>query len=201
MATLNLQAGASSDDAYATNNATAATLTGHIEFVGEGSTVATVALRFTGVTIPQGTVITSAILTLKAASSYSTGNSIKGKAACQDADNPGTFTTANGNLNTTNRPRTAYSTTWSLPTVTAETDYTKDITAQVQAILNRGGWVSGNAIVVLIDDDGSTLSEWQDMYSYDDATSKAAKLDITYPAGGLPFANASAEIKNAVYRM
>jgi hypothetical protein len=185
MPTLNLQVGASSDDVWASNKDTTpeGLTTSVISFVGQGGSTGCSGFRFTGATIPQGATISAATLTLKAQASYSTGSAITGRVACQAADNAAAFAASSGNLNTTNRPRTAYSTDWSLQSVTGETDYSKDITAQVQAVINRAGWASGNALVVLIDDNGSALSEWQDFYSYDNTPAKAAKLDITYSTG------------------
>jgi hypothetical protein len=186
MTTLNLQVGASTDDCWAANSSTTpeGLTTNVISVVGQGSTTGAAGFRFANVTIPQGTTLTSATLTLKAQASYSTGSAIIGRVACEAADNAATFAATNQNMSTAGnrRPRTTYSTDWNLQSVTAESDYSKVITAQVQAVINRVGWVSGNAIVVLIDDNGSAVSEWQDFYSYDNTPAKAAKLDIVYGA-------------------
>lgn len=142
------------------------------------------AFRFTGVT-ETGT-ITSATFSMVASTSYTTANPIIYVVSCQAADSAGVLTSTSGDINATTRPRTtADSGNWDVRSVTAGTRYSIDITSAVQEVLNRGGWASGNAIVVLVDTStGSTVdNEWQDWRAVDDpGTGNEAQLAIT--AGG-----------------
>lgn len=141
-----------------------------------------VAARFTTITTAQGATISSASFTLTAQATYNAGAStISYLVSAQASDNAGALTSASGNLNTTARPRTtAVSAAWNQTSVTAETEYSIDITSVIQEIVNRAGWASGNAIVILVDTNTTTsLGEWQDYYSYDGTAAKAPKLTIT----------------------
>jgi hypothetical protein len=209
VATLTLTIGASSDDAYqggfqntATRGDTSSAtmfLTGlssespaNPQVVGShGSNDAAAAgFRFTGVTIPQGTTITSAVLTLTPSATYSSPGVIAINIGCQAADNPTTFTSSPGNLNTTARPRTtAFTGPTSIKSVTAGTAINFTITSAVQEVINRAGFASGNAIVVIADNNGTTTTagEWQDFYSFDVSgvtTVQKPTLTIVYSTGG-----------------
>jgi hypothetical protein len=207
--TLTLTIGASSDDAYqggfqntATRGDTSSAtmfLTGlssespaNPQILGShgGNDAVAAGFRFTGVTVPQGTTITSAVLTLTPSASYTSGGVIAINIGCQYADNPTTFTSSAGNLNTTARPRTtAFTGPTSIKTVTAGTAINFTITTAVQEVINRAGFASGNAIVVIADNNGTTTTagEWQDFYSFDVSgvtTVQKPTLTIVYTAGG-----------------
>lgn len=146
-----------------------------------------IAARFLNVTVSNAATITSATFQMRAQATYSAGsNVIKFWVSAQAADNAGALTNIGGDLNVTNRPRTtAVSAAWTQTSVTANTWYTIDVTTVIQEIVNRAGWVSGNAIVILVDTHADTTSgEWQDYYSYNGAAASAPKLDIDYTAGG-----------------
>lgn len=145
-----------------------------------------VAARFTSVTVDQGTTITSATFKMTAQTTYNAGsNVIKYLVAAHAADNAAALAATNGNLNNTTRPQTtAVSSAWTQTSVTADTEYTIDVTSVVQEIINRAGWANGNAIVILVCvDTSTTLNEWQDYYAYDGSTTKAPKLQIVYSSG------------------
>lgn len=140
--------------------------------------------RFTGIVAAQGATISAATFSLKAKATYATGGTISYLVSAHAADNGGTFTASGGSLNVTNRPRTtAVSAAWNQASVTGGTRYTIDVTSVVQEIVNRAGWVSGNAIVIIVDTNSTTtLGEWQDYYAWDDATNRTTnppQLDIT----------------------
>jgi hypothetical protein len=155
--------------------------------------VATIGVYFSGVTIPQGTTLTSATFTLVSHDTYTVataGKHVWGNISTEAHDNPSAFTTAAGNLNTTNRPRsTAFKADASYDVATANVGISIDITAAVQERINSAGWASGNAIVVLVDLDvpNGVSGEWQTFYSWDFAGVTAAqlpKLEIIYTAAG-----------------
>lgn len=149
--------------------------------VADGNTVS-VGARFTNVTVPQGTTITSATFTLTPKITYPSGVTIAFFVSAQNSDNASAFSTTPGMLNATNRPRTtANCGTWDLTSVVANEPETRDVTACVQEVINRAGWVSGNSIAIILDTHTtSSNSEWQDFFPYDDTPSKAPKLDIVY---------------------
>lgn len=202
MTTLNLQVSASADDAAASSLAegkgptgsTVTTITNTLASLGNHDTSSTASeiggFRFQ-VNVAQGTTITSATFILKAQATYNSGaNPIRLIVSCQAADNASAFTTAAGNLNGTNRPRTtAASGVWNIDSVTAETDYSIDVTSAVQEVISRAGFAANNYIAVMVDVDTTSYNgaEWQDFYTYDNTPSKAAKLDIDYTAGGTAY--------------
>lgn len=145
--------------------------------------------RFTSITIPQGTTITSATFTITPQATYASSGTVSYHVSAQAADNAATFNSTPGNLNTTARPRsTADCGTWTQSSVTADSAQARTVTSCIQEIINRAGWASGNAIVIIVDTaSATTLGEWQDYCSYDYVTSPcnadhtdSPKLDITY---------------------
>jgi hypothetical protein len=139
------------------------------------------------VTVPNAATITSATFKMTAQATYNAGaNTVSYLVSGQADDNAPTFTAATNQYSTGTRPRTtAVSAAWNQTSVTIDVEYTIDVTSIIQELVNRAGWVSGNALVILVDTNTTTtLGEWQDYYSYDGSTSKAPKLDITYTSGG-----------------
>lgn len=157
-------------------------------------------LRFTNITIPQGSTINSANMTFK---SYFTrgGTTVNSVIVGHDTDNASTFSTladyqarrgiivggaSNANL-------TAANVSWnSIGTWTENSDYTSpDISTIVQEIVNRAGWASGNAMALFWDDHAgaSTLGayrQYQQEAGYPSGAPTRAKLDITYTSGAAP---------------
>lgn len=192
---------ASTDDADSQSNTTGSGGTGGVAagdltnvLLSPGSHGASdfwyVGCRFLNIVVARGATIASASFSMKAQASYSSPGTIKLSVKGQAGDTTVTFGTTAGtnNLGTAARPRTtAASAAWDVKTVTGGTRYSVDVTAVIQEIVNRAGWASGNSIVILVEVDASTTSgEWQDFYSYDDATNRATnppQLDITVSAG------------------
>lgn len=138
-----------------------------------------VGMRFLNVTVPASATIQTAKLTfIGRASETGTGTvnlSIYGEAA----DNPATFTTATNNI--TSRSRTS-AVSWSPSDWTqtgSDSHDSADFATITQAIVNRGGWASGNAMVLIIDGDGSQTNH-RVPFSYDGSSSLAPVLTITY---------------------
>jgi len=138
----------------------------------------TTGIRFQGINIPQGAIITSAYITFTAVTpdppmtnSEATSLNIKGQAA----DNALTFTTAINNIS--ERILTSASVAW-IPTAWAVgSKYNTPVIAGiVQEIVNRPGWVSGNSMSFIISGTGHRSAA-----SWDDVTSgNEPKLVITY---------------------
>jgi len=185
MTTLNLQVNASGNDGdQNSNNGLLGTITRTELRFGNDANPKIAGMRFLSVTVPQGTTLTSATLTVTWAATYSTSNTIQGNLYGENVDNSAIFTAANGNISGRTLT-TAVVASGSINNVTLDATKAWDVTTIVQEIVNRAGWVSGNALSILFKDNGSTGSEWQDVWSYDGSTTKAAKLDIVYTTGGV----------------
>jgi MSHA biogenesis protein MshQ len=162
-----------------------------------GNNEASAAARFLNVTVAQGTTITSATFTIRSAATYSSGGTISYLVSAHANDNAPALTlndASGGSLRSSgsvapmlDRPRTtAVSAAWNQNSTVAETEYSIDVTAVVQEIVNRAGWASGNAILMIVDTNTTTTQgEWQDYYSYDGSTTKAPKLQIVTSTGVL----------------
>lgn len=129
---------ASGDDAYQTGvtvntSATAMYLSANGDIIG---------LRFTNITIPVGATVTLA----RVRGHFQTGTANL-RIHCEAADNAVGFTTASNNIGA--RPKTTAYTAWNAAVTGGQQD-TPDITAAVQEVADRGGWASGNALVVLL---------------------------------------------------
>lgn len=202
MTTLNLQIGASAGD----SNMTSITNDAGRVYTGSGLCATNETLlspgshgsndewwtgaRFTSVTIPQGATINSASYIMTCGGTYNASpNVVAFLVAAHAADNSGALTATGGDLNNTTRPQTtAVSSTWTQTSLTLDTEYSIDITSVVQEIVNRAGWVSGNALTVLVCvATTTTVGEWQDYFSYDGSTTKAPELSVDYTAGGAVF--------------
>lgn len=213
MTTLNLQVNASANDVHvgSINNDSGRTVTtggividsAHVtsSILSPGSHGGndeySAGARFTNVTVPQGATITSATFILTAQATYNAGsNTISYLVSAEASNNGPAFSvaqpgdclrSASAPVGSNARPRTtAVSAAWNQNSVTANTEYSIDVTSVVQEIINRAGWVSGNAINIIVDTNTTTTQgEWQDYYSYDGSTTKAPKLNIVYSTGGL----------------
>ena len=110
-----------------------------------------VGLRFTGVNLPQGAVITAASVQFTA-DEIGTGTSSLTIRA-QAADNSPEFVAATNNLSS--RALTGSAAAWSVPdwpTVGAAgaAQRTSDLASVVQEVVSRTGWSAGSAVVLLV---------------------------------------------------
>lgn len=179
MTTLNLQVGAGSDDADESatgvmdlTDAAQLTLTAAGQWAG---------VRFTNVTVPQGTSVTSATLSVYLTNST---NDIAGgiDVYAQAADNAGTFTSTASDISS--RTRTTAKVNWTGDVGGPGWKSPGDLAAVVNEVFARAGWASGNALVLILDAGATTDFRFRS-YEYD--TTLAAKLDIVYPdAAGQP---------------
>lgn len=129
--------------------------------------------RFLGVLVPQGATITSATLTLTRDDANTSAGSGYGVLKGVAADNASSWSSV--------KPDFAAKTTQSVAITNAAT-VGYNVAAIVQAIVNRTGWSSGNALAFAGDDvsaDGFMV--WID---YGASSTNCAQLSITYTAGG-----------------
>jgi len=198
---INLQVGASTDDcdkrwSLATSTWTFSLTEGgflagyeneNVQKVGAG-------MRLLNVTIPPGSTIDTAYLTITCIVGRS-GVVVRSIVRGEAADNAATFSTV---ANYDARTRTTALVYWdAIPAWTLDAAYNSpEIKTVVQEIVNRGGWLSGNAMVFFWDDhDGrSTAGNGTDRigYAYDASTSKAPKLHIEYTPPSGPTVTSSA---------
>ena len=142
MTLLTVNPSASNHDAKQATSAM--TLTGVVSVVGAAQWAG---LLLPGVTVPAGATVNSATLYYKATS---TAHDIPALVwYAQDVDSAAAFTTTDNNIDT--RPRTAASTSDSATDIGTAAYRTVDVTAQIAAVVGRGGWASGNNIALLGD--------------------------------------------------
>jgi len=139
-------------------------------------TVRDIGLSWDNVTVPQGSIITSAFIELFP--SYRNGNvpiDIYGF----NVDDVAVF-------GASNRPsqiaQTTAHVTQTLTTAIPASVYFNlaDVSTIIQEIVNRGGWASGNALGVVIKDNGAASGVLFQMQDYGNAPANAARLTINY---------------------
>lgn len=130
--------------------------------------------RFLNVTVPQGATINAGTKMTVDVPSTSADSPNGCGVMLEDADNAAAFTSTNNDI--TNRTKTSAA-TWSGTDIGAGAKDTPDLAAQVQTVVNRAGWASGNAMVVIVDGvQGSDLT----VTAYDGTPASAATLTINY---------------------
>jgi cytochrome c peroxidase len=135
-----------------------------------------VGLRFTGVSVPEGAIVTRAYVQFTADERNTGTTSLSIKA--HDTDDAPAFTTSSRNVS--NRATTNASTSWqpdAWNTVGAATanERTPDIKDVIQEVVSRSGWNSGNDIVIIITGTGERTAE-----SFNGSSTQAPLLRIEY---------------------
>ncbi|MGE0510922.1 MAG: hypothetical protein AB7Q42_18565, partial [Acidimicrobiia bacterium] len=177
--TLDVSISAVSDDAEENNpNGVVDLTSSDLELAVDKTLVQTVGLRFVGMAIPVGAVITNAYVqfTVDEAKSAAVSLTVRGELS----PNPPTYTTATANV--TSRPDTLASVAWSPPAWTpvgaaGVAQRTPNLSGIVQEIIGQGGWASGNAIAVTIAGTGTRTAR---AFNF----GGAPVLHIEYSGGG-----------------
>ncbi|MGZ4149256.1 MAG: Ig-like domain-containing protein, partial [Actinomycetota bacterium] len=147
-----------------------------LDMMNDGTTVqAAVGLRFTNVAIPQGATITDAWVQFWPNEKRSDATTLYVQADA--SDNSAAMSTKNP---LTTRTLTSAKVTWVPPAwttldVPGPEAQTPDIASVVQEIVSRGGWVSGNALGIIITGSGRRVAE-----AYDANPSWAPLLHVDY---------------------
>ena len=155
------QVGAPSDDAEeAVSDGVMDLTSSDLEFIRSDQPAVgdqLVGMRFSSVPIPAGATIVSAFLEFAADETSSEATTVE--IAGEDADNPGTFTSAVGDISS--RTQTAAEVLWSPGAWDAVggTHQSPDISRVVQEIVDRDGWASGNAMAFIVEGDGKRVAE------------------------------------------
>ncbi|MCB0551897.1 MAG: hypothetical protein KDD19_30305, partial [Phaeodactylibacter sp.] len=183
---------AGSDDAEEATSGSTDLSSSDIELIddpGQGSQ--TIGLRFTGLNIPQGAIISQAHIQFTADETRNV-NPCNLNIYGQASDNAVTFNS--GDHNISSRPKTGAVVSWTPEDWTSVGDagpaqQTPDISSVLQEIVNRNGYSPGNAIAVIIDGVGARTAE-----SFDGAPTLAAELCVQFytpPAFDCPNLNAN----------
>ncbi|MGY1620124.1 PKD domain-containing protein [Geodermatophilus sp. SYSU D00691] len=158
-----------------------------LELVTDGGAAQTVGLRFTGVAVPAGATITNAYVQFQVDEATTAATSLT--VAAEATDNPAVFTTAARDVSA--RPRTSATVAWApaaWPTVGARgpDQRTPDLAAVVQEVVSRPGWVSGNALALVLTGTGRRTAE-----AVESGAAVAPVLHVEYTTGGTGPANAA----------
>jgi hypothetical protein len=151
---------ASTDDAEESATGSLSLNSTDLELVYDGSNQ-WVGMRFANITIPRGTVITRAYVQFQAREAQSEVTNLSIQA--QAADNAPTFAFTN---KVSTRPRTVAVTNWTPGPWSGwgelgPNERTPDLSAVLQEVVNRPGWTSGNALVLVINGTGHrTAHSW-----------------------------------------
>jgi hypothetical protein len=174
---LQVAVAASGNDAEQRTSTGAVTVTsGDLNLGTDAGRPQTVGIRFTGLTLPQGATITGAWVQFQAdeAGSGATVLEFRG----EDADDAAGFTTTSGSF--TPLPRTDAAVGWAPPAwptvgVRGPDQRTPNLAAIVQEIVDRSGWASGHALVLLVTGNGERTAE-----AFDGGATKAPVLIIEF---------------------
>lgn len=132
-------------------------------------------LRFEGVTIPQGSTINSAVLTVEVANT--SNDDPKLDIHCEAADDVTTLSLTAGSI--TAKTFTTDKTAWVATGIGAGFKNSPNFANAVQEVISRPGWVSGNALaVILVGQASPTPFLFQ---SWDTGTAPAIAIDYTEP--------------------
>lgn len=168
--------GAGSDDGYETSAGISSTTT---NFYMNRNQYNYGLVRFTTIPIPQGATISAATLTLNEVS-YDDPNC---NIYCDDVDDAPTLTGAAGSTDISSRTRTTATVQW-IDTSLVSPSTSPDLSALVEEVVARVGWVSGQAIAFIT----TNIDETQryNCITYESSATDCAKFNATYTeaAGG-----------------
>ncbi|MPZ24805.1 MAG: hypothetical protein GEU28_15045 [Dehalococcoidia bacterium] len=187
MATLNLQVEASGGDVIHISNHSFST---NSALFNSGQPVAGIgrdaAARFDDVTVPAGSTIVSCHLTLTSDRNGQTSSAVNTNLRFEAADDPAAI----ANDTDWHTRSLGDPVAWDgIESVDVDDEFTSpDLASILQAVIDRGGWASGQALQLFWLEDGSSVGASRIAYSFDASETKAPKLAIEYTepgAGGL----------------
>ncbi len=167
---------ASADDAEESSAGVPNLTSTDLELVNDGAAGdQIIGLRFTGLDIPPGALVTNATIQFTADEGQSETTVLE--IFAQAADHAAAFITALNNLSS--RARTPLSVPWEPGAWVAgqsnATARTPNLAGLVQEIVSRPGWSSGNALAFLIVGTGHRTAE-----AFDEAGGSPARLTVSY---------------------
>jgi len=153
-----------------------------LEMPYDGTQEQIAGMYFDTMRVPQGATIQNAYITFEADGSES--GTVNIKFYGEDVDAAGVFTSSNGDLNSSNRPRTTASYSWSsVPSWSNGVHYsmpTSSLNSIIQEIVDRAGWKWDNKLVIIVEDNGSTASQQRRAHADDDGSNDAPEIFITF---------------------
>ncbi|MDH3296067.1 MAG: hypothetical protein OER95_17250, partial [Acidimicrobiia bacterium] len=168
--------GSSSDDAEERPSGSVSLNSSDLELIQDKNNQQVVGVRFTGIEVPQGATITNAWIQFQTDETDTIQTDLTIRA--QDSDDTATFVNSSGNISS--RPVTTANVPWSplAWTIVGEAgdlQKTPNISAPIQAVVNRAGWTNGNSMVIIFTGSGSRTAE-----SYDGFAAAAPLIHIEY---------------------
>lgn len=156
---------------------------GDLELIKDSPHNQTVGMRFSGLNIPQGSVINAASIQFTCDKDDNINPCILNIFA-EDSDNPSPFTSDDFDL--TNRPKTSASVSWSPENWlnvgdSGPAQKTNDISSVIQEVVDRPGFDTDSPIVIIIEGSGKREAE-----SHDGSVDGAPELCVNYSLGPLP---------------
>ncbi|MER8464781.1 RTX toxin [Mesorhizobium sp. M1396] len=186
---------AAGDDVEEKGSGSISTNINDLELGYDSSTRQTVGIRFTGIDIPQGAIITGAYIQFQAneVKTGATSLLIKG----EDTDDASAFTSVS--FNVSSRATTDASASWTPDPWTTvgeqgPTERSPDLSAIVQEIINRSGWAALNDMAFLVTGTGTRTA---DSYEYSPASAPLLHIEYLLPGSGSPVAFNSPADANA----
>jgi type IV pilus assembly protein PilY1 len=177
---------ATGDDGYAIITSSTLNTTGNESYFGcEGTPTYRGFFRFTDVSIPVGATITSAVIRMRCRGSLS-GTTVNAKVHCEAADSPTAPTTYSDLAGRSLTTGTEWNNVGSW-TVGSWYD-SPSIISDVQAVIDRAGWIENNALTVhIINNSSSGSAAYRNPGTRNYSVDYAAKLVVTYtpPAGSV----------------
>jgi len=159
------------DDAEERDSNGAMTLGTDLNVANNGATGQKIGLVFFGVPVAPGATITSAIIEFTASANKSGATSLS--ITSEDSDNALRFTSTSNNI-TDRTESSVTAVSWSPGDLgTEDVVQTPDLTAHLQAIVDRAGWHYGNNAAFFIDGSGE-----RQFYSYNTNILKSPRLRI-----------------------
>ena len=173
---------ASSDDAEEASNGTVSLTSTDLELVEEAGQAQLVGIRFDEIDLPKNATLLNAYVQF-VVDEVSRGSAVLSIQA-EAADDALTFSTATNDLSS--RPRTSASVSWNPQAWTevgerGPVQRTADISLLLQEVMSRPGWVSGNAVSLLISGSGRRTAE-----AFDTAAEVAPVLHVDYTVVNTP---------------
>ena len=174
MTIFNTSIAAGSDDAQELSGTVNLTNT----FVNANNAGQIIGLRFTNVTVPPGSTINSATITVSVVStSYDDPDVvIRGSGEA----NPATFAADANHLS--NRAKSTATVNWAATNIGAGAENTPDLSTLVSEMIALSGWASGNAMAFYMTGNSGTALR---IYAYENGSNQAQlTIDYTAPAAG-----------------
>lgn len=151
-----------------------------IDYIGRDATpnIYDVWSRFPNITIPQGATIDVAYVTVESSDSSADGAGVKSNLYFNDEDDavaPSDFADMNA------KARTTAFTVWDDEDFAIDTPTnSSSMVDVVKEVVDRGSWASGNAMMLLWDDDVSDNNVNYRMKSQDEGNTKAILLHVEW---------------------